>query len=133
MTEPEGIQREPAAHAPKPSGIQSTPSPPDVTPPVVELKKCPHCDKSLTDTDVAGGRCWFCNKRLTDPVEPKRPQTPFLATFLLGLVGATIGIVVGYVVTGAEIGRGSWTVSLCGGIGFATGSALARSIFGKQK
>ncbi len=133
MTEPDGIQRELCVPAPKPSGIQLAPSSPDVTEPIVELKKCPHCDHSLTAEDVAGGRCWYCNKRFTDPVEPKQLRTPFLATFLFGLVGATVGIVVGYVLTAEKIGRGSWTVSLCGGIGCATGSAIARSIFGKQK
>jgi len=133
MTEQNGIQREPAAPAPKPSGIQPAPSPPDVTAPAEELKKCPHCDKSLTATDVVGGRCWYCNKRLTDPVEPKRPQTPFMATFLLGFVGAILGFIVGFVLLGEKIGQGSWTMSLCGGIGFATGSAVARSMFGKQK
>jgi hypothetical protein len=70
---------------------------------------------------------------LADPVEPKRPQTPFLATFLLGFVGAVLGLVVGYALLGDKIGEGSWGVSLCGGIGFATGSAIARSIFRKQQ
>src|SRR5262245_56764033 len=132
MTEPEGNQREPSAQASKPSGIQPTPSPPDLRVPVVERKICPHCNTSLTAEDVAAGRCWYCNKRLTDPVEPKSPQTPFLATFLLGLLGAILGLVIGYVATGEKIGQGSWTVSLCGGIGFAAGSAIARSIFRKQ-
>jgi hypothetical protein len=100
--------------------------------PGTAIKKCPHCDSSLTQQDVAGGRCWYCNKRLTDPVEPRRPQTPYFATFLLGFVGAVVGIVVGYVLLGGKIGEGSWGVSLCGGIGFATGSALARSMFRKQ-
>jgi hypothetical protein len=99
----------------------------------VELKACPHCNHELTAKDVAGGVCWFCDKRLSDPVVPKPPQPPFLATFLLGLVGASLGIVVGYVLTGDKIGQGSWAVSLCGGIGFAVGCAMARAVFVKQK
>ena len=133
MSEPDGIQKEPSPPARRPSGIQPVPSPPNVAVPAVEFKNCPHCDEPLTAEDVARGQCWFCDKRLTAPVEPKRPQTPFLATFLLGLVGATLGIVVGYMLTRENIGQGSWTVSLCGGIGFATGSAVARSIFDKRK
>jgi hypothetical protein len=81
---------------------------------------------------VADGHCWYCNKRLADPVEAKSAQTPFVATFLLGFVGAVLGLVVGYVLLGGKIGEGSWGVSLCAGIGFATGSAIARSIFRKQ-
>src|SRR5690242_20192779 len=99
MTDPEGIQREPTAPTP-------TAGP----------AKCPHCDKSLTQEDVAGGRCWYCGKGLTDPVEPRPPHTPFLAIFLLGFVGAGLGLAAGYLLTGERMGSGSWTVSLCGGI-----------------
>jgi len=133
MTEPDGIQREQSAPAPKPSGIQAVPSPPNVTPAIGELKNCPHCDSSLAAQDIEVGRCWYCNKRLTDPVEPKQPRTPFLPVFFLGLLGAILGTVFGYFFTGETIGGASWTVSLCGGIGFACGSAAARSLFGKQK
>jgi hypothetical protein len=41
-------------------------------------------------------------------------------------------MVVGYLITG-EPAKGSWAVSLCGGIGFAFGSALARSLFSQRK
>jgi hypothetical protein len=123
MTESGGIQREPSALPP--------PSPPDVT--VGPLQKCPHCGYTLGVNDVASGQCWFCEKRLTDPVKPKRPQTPFLATFLLGLLGAILGFVVGSVLLATKVVEGSWTVSICGGIGFATGSAIARALFSKQE
>ena len=132
MADPDGIQKEQLLPELKRSGIQPPSSPSDVPASVVQLKKCPHCDKSLTTVDVAGGRCWYCNKHLADPVEPKHGQTPFLATFLFGLFGAILGLVLGYMLTGDKIGQDSWTVSLCGGIGFATGSALARTIFHKQ-
>jgi hypothetical protein len=134
MTDPEGIQREPPDQQPQPSGIQPTPSP-DVPAPAAGPQKCPHCGNPQTRDDVAGGRCWYCDKRLTDPVEakpPRPPRPPFLATFLFGFVGAILGFGVGYVLTQERIGQGSWTVSLCGGIGFATGSAFARSMYRKR-
>jgi hypothetical protein len=70
---------------------------------------------------------------LTDPFIPKSPRTPFIATFLLGLLGAIVGFIIGSVLLGAKIVEGSWTVSICGGIGFATGSAIARALFTKQQ
>jgi hypothetical protein len=132
MTEPDGIQREPETPTPSPSGLKNSPS---ATPGQVSVagpKKCPHCGHSLTSKDVEIGRCWFCEKRLTDPVQPRQPTTPFLATFLLGLVGASLGTVFAFLFLGETVGQASWTVSLCGGIGFATGSAVARLLFGKK-
>jgi hypothetical protein len=29
--------------------------------------------------------------------------------------------------------RGSWTISLCAGVGYATGSAIAMALFGGKK
>jgi hypothetical protein len=133
MTEPEGIQRKPSRQSARSEGIQPAPVPADETTSGRRLEKCPHCDHSLTAQDVAAGRCWFCEKRLSDPVEPKQPRTPFLATFFLGFLGAMIGVVLGYVLTGEELGGGSWTVSLCGGIGLAIGSATARAIYAKRQ
>ena len=133
MTEPGGIQREPSSQVPGPSGTPSAPSPTDRPAPLVELKKCPHCDKSLAAQDVTAGRCWFCEKKLTDPVQPKQPRAPFVATVLFGFLGAILGMVIGLVLLGEKNGLGSWTVSLCGGLGFAGGSAIARSVFGRRK
>jgi hypothetical protein len=118
MAEPEGIQREPS-------------SPPGTT--VGPVQKCPHCGQSLTARDVTHGQCWYCDKRLTDPVVPKPPRTPFLATFFLGLFGAIIGFIIGSVLMATKVVDGSWTVSICGGIGFAAGSAIARTLFTKQQ
>jgi hypothetical protein len=133
MSEPERFQGEPSVPPPKPSDIQDLPFPQIVQASVVELKKCPHCGHSLTAKDVEGGKCWFCEKKLTDPVEPKKPGTPFYATFLLGLAGAISGMVFGFTFLGEKARPGSWTLSLCGGIGLATGSAIANLLFGKQK
>jgi hypothetical protein len=120
MTDPEGIQKEP-----------SPPLPPSESP-APAVHKCPHCDHTLTRKDVEIGLCWYCNKRLADPIDPHPPaRAPFLATFVFGIVGAFIGLMVGYFLTGGE--RGSWTTSLCGGIGFASGGALARALFTPRK
>jgi hypothetical protein len=132
MTEPDGIQREPSAPVPKPSGITTEPSTPERAA-GVELGKCPHCDSPLIAEDVRRGRCWSCDRRLDDPVQPKQPPEPFLAISLLGLFGSALGLAYGRVLLGEPIGRASWTLSLCAGIGFAAGSALARSLFGKHK
>ena len=120
MTDPEGIRNEP------PPPVRA----PEATVPA-QAQKCPHCDHSLTRKDVEIGVCGYCNKRLAEPVQPKQAQAPFLATFLFGFVGGAIGLIVGYCVTDGD--GGSWTASLCGGIGFASGSALARSLFRPRK
>ena len=83
--------------------------------------------------DVEDNRCWYCNKRMTDPIEPPQPPRPVVAKFVLGFVGAILGMAVGLLLLGKTAEHGSWTVSLCGGIGFASGSALATLLFGKKK
>jgi hypothetical protein len=130
MAEPDGIQREPSASPPKPLDIQASPEPPDVA---LKVHKCPHCDHSLTTKDVALNRCWYCNKRLTDPIEPKQPGTPFLAKFGFGFVGAILGMALGLFFLGNVAERGSWTISLCAGVGYATGTAIAMALFGGKK
>jgi len=45
----------------------------------MELPKCPHCDHDLVAKDVAANRCWFCEKKLSDPVEPKAKEPAYAA------------------------------------------------------
>jgi hypothetical protein len=127
------MQREPAAQGPSPAGNQPASSPSVNPAPAEAPKKCPHCDVTLAAKDVASGRCWFCEKKLTDPVEPKARRAAFLAVFLFGFLGAVLGMVAGLVFLGGKNGLGSWSVSLCGGVGLAAGSTIARSIFGRRK
>lgn len=96
------------------------------------LAKCPHCDHSLTTKDVKFGRCWFCEKRLTDPVEPRPPRGSFVARMLFGMAGAILGMMAGVLLNETGL-RSSWTVSICAGLGFASGSALARLMFSVPK
>ncbi len=92
---------------------------------------CPHCGQSLTTTEVEGGQCSYCYKRVTDPVEPKQPRPPFLAVFLLGLLGALAGTASAIFLLGEN--HASWTTSLCGGVGFAIGSAAAKLLFNNRR
>jgi hypothetical protein len=132
MTGPDGIQRKPPAPTPNPSGIQNVPSSTNGQSSVAELKKCPHCGHSLTSKDVEIGLCWFCEKRMADPVEPTQPTPPYLAMLLLGGVGAILGVAFAVIFLREIAPAGSWTMSLCGGIGYAAGAALARLLFSKE-
>jgi hypothetical protein len=124
MSEPEGIQKEPSALPP--------PAPSDIAIPVRPLEKCPHCGHLLVPEDFTWGQCGICDKRLYDFGQLKQPRSPWLATILFGFLGAIVGYFVGYMLVAAEIVPGSWTMSICGGIGFATGSGITRALFNKQ-
>jgi hypothetical protein len=123
MSESNGIQRQPSAPAP----ASIPPSPSDPVAASLARRECPHCHHALTAKDVEDNLCWYCDDSLTGPRKPRPPEAP-LAGCLFGLIGAMVGTAVGLLITGPG-GRGSWTVSICGGIGYGCGSALARAIF----
>jgi hypothetical protein len=117
--------------------LKPPPTPEEVLAQVAATKKCPRCGHALRTQDIEDGCCWYCEKRFTDPVEPKKPHSPFLAMFFFGVVGAMLGSVFGpllwYVLVGSALEHNSWTRSLCAGIGYATGTGLARLLFGRRE
>jgi hypothetical protein len=96
----------------------------------VTLATCPHCGHSLTAKDVEADWCWYCEKKMTRPIEPKPKAPPFIITFLFGFVGAVVGLAFGIAFTGRS---GTWTTSFLGGIGYATGHAIAGFLYRDKK
>jgi hypothetical protein len=94
-----------------------------------EFSKCPRC--GLADVRRTSCRCGYPGVG-APPNEGAGPS--FFVKFLFGFVGAGIGLAVGFLITGDNLGGShSLGTSLSGGIGCALGFAIATALFGKKQ
>lgn len=112
---------------------------------------CLHCDARVSETELSGGWCEACGKRIPSSAvaahrvaraekwtevaqaagpAPRPSAAPRITAggFLLAFVGAPIGMALGALL----FPRNGWGPSILGGLGCATGSTLARALRGRD-